>query len=305
MHFEVAGLELAWWIPPLVSCVIATIFTSGGVSGAFILLPFQVSVLGFSSPAVTPTNHLYNVVAIPGGVYRYIREGRMLWPLAAITIVGTLPGVVLGSWLRVAYLPDARTFKLFTGFVLLLIGGRMLWENILRPLCCRLGLHRDVCREAQPRITPVEVVRFDWRRLEFRFSDKVYGVSVPTLILLTTVVGMLGGAYGVGGGAIISPFLVTFLQLPVYTVAGASLLGTFLTSAFAVVLFTVLAPLLGSASLTVSPDWMLGGLFGLGGLLGTYLGASLQRYLPQQAIKIVLALGVTVVSTRYIVGYFL
>ena len=197
------------------------------------------------------------------------------------------------------------TFKLFAGFVLLLIGGRMLWENILRPLCCRLGLHRDVCREAQPRITPVEVVRFDWRRLEFRFSDKVYGVSVPTLILLTTVVGMLGGAYGVGGGAIISPFLVTFLQLPVYTVAGASLLGTFLTSAFAVVLFTVLAPLLGSASLTVSPDWMLGGLFGLGGLLGTYLGASLQRYLPQQAIKIVLALGVTVVSTRYIVGYFL
>jgi uncharacterized protein len=46
--------------------VIAVLATPAGISGAVMLLPFQVSVLGTPSPAVTPTNLLYNVVATPG-----------------------------------------------------------------------------------------------------------------------------------------------------------------------------------------------------------------------------------------------
>ena len=68
----------------------------GGVSGAFLLLPFQMSVLGFTSPAVSSTNFVYNTVAVPSGVYRYFKEGRMAWPLTWVEIVGTLPGVFIG-----------------------------------------------------------------------------------------------------------------------------------------------------------------------------------------------------------------
>ena len=49
---------------------IAVLTTPAGVSGAVLLLPFQVSVLGTPSPAVTPTNLLYNVIASPGALYR-------------------------------------------------------------------------------------------------------------------------------------------------------------------------------------------------------------------------------------------
>ncbi len=45
--------------------LIAVLATPAGISGAVLLLPFQVSVLGTPSPAVTPTNLLYNVVATP------------------------------------------------------------------------------------------------------------------------------------------------------------------------------------------------------------------------------------------------
>ena len=45
---------------------IAVLTTPAGISGAVLLLPFQVSVLGTPSPAVTPTNLVYNVVATPG-----------------------------------------------------------------------------------------------------------------------------------------------------------------------------------------------------------------------------------------------
>ena len=47
---------------------IALLATPAGVSGAVLLLPFQVSVLGTPSPAVTPTNLVYNVVATPGAL---------------------------------------------------------------------------------------------------------------------------------------------------------------------------------------------------------------------------------------------
>jgi hypothetical protein len=55
--------------------VIAVLATPAGISGA-VLLPFQVSVLGPPSPAVTPTNLLYNVVASPGALERYWRRGQ-------------------------------------------------------------------------------------------------------------------------------------------------------------------------------------------------------------------------------------
>ena len=51
---------------------IAVTATPAGISGAVLLLPFQVSVLGSPSPAVTPTNPLYNVVATPGALTRRI-----------------------------------------------------------------------------------------------------------------------------------------------------------------------------------------------------------------------------------------
>jgi uncharacterized protein len=55
--------------------VIAALTTPVGVSGAVFLLPVQVSLLGVPSPAVTPTNLLFNVVATPGGLLRYRRGG--------------------------------------------------------------------------------------------------------------------------------------------------------------------------------------------------------------------------------------
>jgi uncharacterized membrane protein YfcA len=97
---------------------LSAFFTSiGGVSKAFLLLPFQVSFLGFTAPSVSAANHVFNIVAIPGGVYRYLREGRMLWPLTWAVIIGTLPGVLIGAWLRIVYLPNPDSFKLFVGFV--------------------------------------------------------------------------------------------------------------------------------------------------------------------------------------------
>jgi uncharacterized membrane protein YfcA len=122
------------------------------------------------------------------------------------------------------------------------------------------------------------------------------------MFLLAFVVGVIGGTYGIGGGAIIAPFCVAVFHLPVYTVAGAALLGTFLTSIVGVVFYSVL-PAAGGAS--TSPDWALGFLFGVGGFAGMYIGASLQKYVPQRLIKLLLGVMITALALRYITQYFL
>ena len=128
VQFPVSGVETYIFIPPLVALVISFFTSMGGVSGAFLLLPFQMSILNFISPSVSATNFVYNIVAIPSGVYRYLREGRMAWPLTYVVILGTLPGVLIGYYLRILYLPDPRAFKFFVGCVLLYIGSRLLYD---------------------------------------------------------------------------------------------------------------------------------------------------------------------------------
>ena len=73
--------------------LVAVITTPAGISGAVLLPPLQVTLLATPSPAVTPTNLLYNVVATPGALYRYWRQGQTGGQLALVLITGTLPGV--------------------------------------------------------------------------------------------------------------------------------------------------------------------------------------------------------------------
>ena len=43
MLFPVSGVEVNPLIPPLIAMVVSTCTSMGGVSGAFLLLPYQVS----------------------------------------------------------------------------------------------------------------------------------------------------------------------------------------------------------------------------------------------------------------------
>src|SRR5258707_15337017 len=81
--------------------VIAAVTTPAGVSGAVLLLPFQVSVLGTPSPAVTPTNLLYNVVATPGAIWRYRQQGQTGGRLLLVLLAGKLPGPLPDAVIRV------------------------------------------------------------------------------------------------------------------------------------------------------------------------------------------------------------
>lgn len=317
MLFETAGIEVSPWVPPAVAFVVSFFTSMGGVSGAFLLLPFQMTFLGYTHPSVSATNQLFNIVAIPSGVYRYFKEGRMVWPLTWIVVAGTLPGVFMGAVIRVEYLPDPRHFKLFAAAVLLYIGIKMVrdllkknkggigkadsekrFQQMVRGRRSRSG-QGAIPDQALPEI---KVAHFNWKRLGYTFYDDTYDVSFWGIFALSFLVGIVGGIYGIGGGAIIAPFFVTFFGLPVYTVAGAALMGTFVTSVAGVAFYQAMAPFYPDMS--VAPDWLLGLLFGVGGMAGMYLGARCQKFVPASAIKWMLAGVIVFTALKYIAAFF-
>ena len=229
---------------------VSAIATPAGISGAVLLLPFQVSVLGTPSPAVTPTNLLYNVLSTPGALYRYRRQHQTGGRLALLLITGTLPGVIAGSVIRVELVPGPRVFDLLVAALLLPLG---IWLTVTRP-----ARNHDPDQPARPA-----------RR-----------IPSPVLIGLATVTGCVGGIYGIGGGAILAPILIGSGR-PAAEVAPAALASTFVTSLGGVLTFTLLSISHGP----VAPDWPTGIALGLGGIAGGYLGARMQHRLPDTLIR--------------------
>ena len=240
---------------------IAVITTPAGVSGAVLLLPFQVSVLGTPSPSVTPTNLLYNVVACPGAMWRYWRQGQTGGALTWLLLAGTLPGVVAGSIIRVYVLPGPVVFDFVVAAVLIPLGTWL----ALAPVN-----HADTTGRARlPRV--------------------VTG-------LIAAVAGCVGGIYGIGGGSILAPILIAD-GLPASQVAPVALSSTFVTSLGGVVTFSLLSV---HHHGSVAPDWPTGIALGIGGLVGGYVGARLHARMPETIIRRLLALVVAAIGIRFL-----
>lgn len=313
MYFPVAGIDINPIYPPIVAFVISAFTSMSGVAGGFLLLPYQMSVLGYVHPSVSPTNQLYNVISTPAGIFRFIRERRMVWPLMWMIIAGNLPGVVIGAFIRINFLPDPRHFKLFAGAVLLYIGLRMVLDmvhrgkNVEKANKAEETFRQQVRSEkgAKNKFSPkgVRVLQFTPKVISYEFYGQTFTFSTMVTFVLCFVVGIVGGIYGISGGSIMAPFFVSFLGLPIYTVAGATLMGTCVTSIFGVLFYVLIAPLYPSMS--VSPDWMLGLLIGAGGLVGVYCGARIQKYMPAKVIKWILAVVIIGTAIKYALEIFL
>lgn len=304
MYFATAGIEVSLWLPPLAAFVVSCVTSMGGVSGAFLLLPFQMSYLGYTAPSVSATNQVFNIVAIPSGVYRYLKEKRMVWPLTWVVILGTLPGVILGAVIRVSYLPDPKSFKVFAGLVLAYIGSRMARDLLKGKEKKSESAFRQAVKDSRGSAVAgqVTVREFSMQRISYDFAGETYTASTTAIFVMSLVVGVIGGVYGIGGGSIVAPFFVSICGLPVYTVAGAALMGTLVTSVAGVAFFQILA--IFHAGQSVAPDWGLGLLFGIGGMCGMYCGARLQKHVPARLIKTMLSVIVLGTAFKYIAGFF-
>jgi len=272
MYFPGSGVTVPVLLPPAAAFVVSFFTSMVGISGAFLLLPFQISILSITAPSISATNLVFNLVATPGGLWRFARERRVDWRLGLLVGVGTVPGLLAGWWLRSHWLSDARDFELFVALV-------------LAALALRLWIRR-ADNTAEP-ASPTPLPRSEW-------NSGIFAAAVA--------VGVVGGTYGIGGGSIMAPVLVGVFGLRVHAVAGATLLATLMTSIAGVAMYSLLPT---SSGLDMHPDWKLGLLFGIGGLAGSYAGAQAQRFVRQRPLELGLASVITALSVAYIAQFLL
>lgn len=231
----------------LAALLISVVTAPAGVSGAVFLLPVQLSVLHVPNPAVTPTNLMYNVIAGPGALLRYRRQGTLRSPLATVLILGTCPGVIAGAITRVYFVADPDVFRLCAAAILLPLG---VW--LLLPRRTRSRPARDLRRR--------------------------------TVFALAVGAGFVGGIYGIGGGSLLGPILVG-AGLSVVLVAPATLLSTFVTSivgclTYAALSFTAPGPVAPDWSLGIACG--IGGL--IGGYVGAAIQPRLPERLLRRLL---------------------
>ncbi len=110
--------------------------------------------------------------------------------------------------------------------------------------------------------------------------EKKFNVSKYVLIAEGLVVGVITGLVGVGGGFLIIPALVLVAGLDMRVAVGTSL---FIIAAKSSLGFYKYLDVLKSESLDV--NWELLGIFTVVGIIGSFVGGRVGRYVPQKMLK--------------------
>jgi uncharacterized protein len=157
--------------------------------------------------------------------------------------------------------PDAALLAAFAGLMLavgVLMAARQL-QQARRARHCAPGSHNDRGATARGPALDDPIITF----------SPTFACQCPRalkVLITATVVGLLTGFLGVGGGFLVVPALVVGLGMPIGYAAGTSLVVITLTSAAALVV---------RAGVGVAPDWtpvlVLTAAAALGGVVGAKL----------------------------------
>lgn len=201
-----------------------------GGGGSILAVPVLVYLLDQSAvQATTGSLVVVGVTSILGAVTAY-RAGNVLVGRGAAFGVVAIGGAVLGS--QASTLVPPEVLMAAFALLMLMVGGIMAWRQ----------LHRS--RRTAHRLTDRPML--DDPIITFTPTFACACPRAAKVLITATVVGLLTGFLGVGGGFLVVPALVLALGLPIRYAAGTSLVVITITSAAA------LAVRAGSGA---GPDW--------------------------------------------------
>lgn len=179
----------------------ASIFGSMvGLGGGFLLVPILRLLFGFA-PAEAAGTSLALVVASSGSAtVTYFLQRRVHVKLGLLIALGGFPGAILGA--LIVHRLSSPLFDWIYATLLLLIATDILFNRHKR---------------AAGRTDTSDLARLK-------------GMPYPTAILTGFAVGVLGGAFGIGGGIVLVPAFIYFSALPAQAISATSQFAILLTS---------------------------------------------------------------------------
>ena len=226
-----------------------------GVGGGIVLVPLLVIALKWEQKPAQATALVLVSMAALAGVVGYAAAGYVAVLPAVFILVGGLTGAWLGAILVQRI--HAHWLQVAFGVVLIAAAVRLAWpvSASVTPI------------ESPPAITPMLALVF---------------------VLSGVIMGLLSALFGIGGGIVLIPILVTLLGFDQRLAAGTSL--------------AVMIPiaLLGAIRLTRPglTQWAIGLRLGIGGIVGGVVGSQLAQRLPADVLAWIFAALLLVVAVR-------
>ncbi len=244
---------------------LTTIMALAGVGAAFIVIPL-LGEFGYEISLAMALGLLFNTISTGFSSIRHIKEKKVEFYPALPIIVASILFTPVGSYF--SSLVPREELKLLFGIALILIS-----LNIFRGIL-RMNKHHE--KE---------------RAVEMSKREILLALGIGAII------GFLAGLLGIGGGAIILPFL---LKIGMETKRAAS------TTSFIVVFSSFFGfyskyLVLG---LSIPIEILVGGIIAtaLGAILGSYL---MHYKLNRKQIRMVIAFMVMSVGLKMVITYFL
>ncbi|MBU6245938.1 MAG: sulfite exporter TauE/SafE family protein [Actinomycetales bacterium] len=233
-----------------------------GMGGAALVTPMLVLLFGVSPAAAVSSDVVAAAVMKPVGAFVHIRNHTVHWGLVGWLSIGSIPGVLLGTWAFAATLSTSgadATIRSWIGAVLMVALLAMLAKMYLS----KRARARGESQHLQGTQMPVRVV--------------------PTLIL-GLIVGTIVGMTSVGSGSLI----VTILMLLYPLLRPSVLVGTDLAQAVPMLAVGAIAHAgFGDISWAVVVSLLIGQIPGV--LIGSRLSSRYDGHLLRYLLMVVLA----------------
>ncbi len=218
-----------------------------GGGGSILAVPALVYAAGQSPSHATTTSLVIVAITATIGIVPHWRAGRVRFGAGTIFGLAGIGGSLLGShWNRTAD-PDVLLLA-FSG--LMLIAAYGMWRRVKK----------------SPESTPLRSVGAAVAQVPAT-SFRIEPMTIANVVVSGTIVGLLTGFFGVGGGFVIVPALVLALGFTMPEAVGTSLLVITINSAVA------LTTRLQAGSI----EWGTIIPFAITSLLGVIVGSRLAR----------------------------
>lgn len=233
-----------------------------GGGGSVLAVPVLVYLLG-QSPGQATTGSLVvvGVTSLIGAVTAH-RSGHLLLARGVTFGLVATGGAALGATLS-GLVPSPVLMASFAA--LLVVVAAVMATRQLRG-------RREERRTGRPSTRP----RIDDPIITFSPHFACECPRAVKVLLTATVVGLLTGFLGVGGGFLVVPALVLALGLPMEMAAGTSLVVITITSA---------AALAVRAGTSTVPDWTLVALLTVAAVAGGWAGARAAGHLSRERLQ--------------------
>jgi uncharacterized protein len=252
--------------------------TGGG--GAIFAVPLLVYGLGLPAREAVGISLITVGTAAVVGFGERVRRGLVEFPTGLVFAVSGMIGAPLGSWIA-GRTPDAVLLILFA-MLMLSVATRM-WLKAAEPP----PVSADACPPVSAGVGAGPTCRRDPEG-KLRLTSR----CAVLLAVVGLLAGVMAGLFGVGGGFVIVPALVTFAGMGIQRAIGTSLLVIALVSAS------------GTASYLLAGEALslrLAGLFIVGAVVGLAAGTALAARLAGPTLQKVFASAIVGVAALVIV----